>query len=295
MKKEFSKEKAPRKERRDGHKEKFSEGKRAAEKHGKTDRPAEKRGERRAPAARRADDALYAGGRNSAAEAIAAGLVKKLFVKDGKRDERLASIIAAAEKAGIPVEEKDERALDRLVPELRHQGVVAELFPYEYKDLDKVLAAWEGKDPFLILLDGLEDVRNLGAIIRTAECAGAAAVLLPEHRSCGVTYAAMKTAAGACAYLPVCRIGNIRQTLEALKEKGFWVVGTDMDGEELYKGANLKGPLVIVMGAEGKGMARLTREMCDFCVRIPMKGHVSSLNVSVAAALLLYEAAAQRQ
>ena len=140
----------------------------------------------------------------------------------------------------------------------------------------------------------MEDVRNVGAIVRTAECAGAACVLLPNHKSSPVTAAAMKTAAGAFAYLPVCRIGNIQQTLKYLKEKGFWVVGTDMDGESLYYEANLKGPLVIVMGAEGKGMSPLTRRMCDFCVRIPMKGKVSSLNVSVAAALLLYEAVKQR-
>lgn len=241
------------------------------------------------------DGPLYAGGRNSAAEALKAGLVKRLFVKDGKKDDRLLRLMADAEAQGVPVSEKEERELDRLVPELRHQGAVAELRPYQYADLDSVLDAWEGKDPFLILLDGLEDVRNLGAIIRTAECAGAAAVLLPEHRSCQVTYAAMKTAAGACAYMPVVRIGNIRQTLDKLKARGFWAVGTDMDGESLYSGANLKGPLVIVMGAEGKGMSRLTREACDFCVRIPMKGKVSSLNVSVAAALLLYEAARQRE
>lgn len=244
---------------------------------------------------RRRGSALYAGGRNSAAEAVRAGLVKKLYVKTGRKDERLAALMAEAASAGLPVEEKDEAALSRMVPELVHQGVVAELAPYRYADLEEVLARWEGRDPFLILLDGLEDVRNLGAIIRTAECAGAAAVLLPEHRSCEVTYAAMKTAAGACAYMPVCRIGNISRTLEALKARGFWVVGTDMDGESLYSGANLRGPLVIVMGAEGTGMARLTRKACDFCVRIPMKGRVSSLNVSVAAALLMYEAARQRE
>lgn len=241
------------------------------------------------------DSLFFAGGRNSVTEALKSDLVKKLYVKAGKKDERLQGLLAMAGERQIPVEEKAEAQLSRMVPDLIHQGIVAEIKPYEYKDLDTVLSAWQGKDPFVILLDGLEDVRNLGAIIRSAECAGAAAVLLPEHRSCQVTYAAMKTAAGACAYLPVCRIGNIRQTLEHLKQEGFWVVGTDMDGESLYDEANLKGPLCIVMGAEGKGMTRLTREMCDFCVRIPMKGKVSSLNVSVAAALLMYEAARQRR
>lgn len=248
-----------------------------------------------ADASRWGQENSYAGGRNSVAEALKSGLVKRLFVKEGKKDDRLAAIIEEAKGQGISAEERDLHALDRMVPDLVHQGIVAEIKPYVYHDLDTVLTAWKGKDPFVVLLDGLEDVRNLGAIIRTAECAGAAAVLLPEHRSCQVTYAAMKTAAGAAAYLPVCRIGNIRQTLEHLKEEGFWVVGTDMDGESIYNEANLKGPLCIVMGAEGKGMARLTRELCDFCVRIPMNGHVSSLNVSVAAALLLYEAEKQRR
>ncbi len=240
------------------------------------------------------DEERYVGGRNAATEAITAGLVVRLFVKKGAWDERLREIVSLAKEHGVPTEETEAKALDAMVPDLRHQGVVAEITPYRYHDLDAVLSNWEGRDPFLILLDGVEDVRNLGAIIRTAECAGAAAVLIPEHRSAKVTYATMKTAAGACAYLPVCRIGNIRRTLETLKDKGFWVVGTAMDGESNYFEANLTGPLVIVMGAEGKGMSPLTRKTCDFCVRIPMKGRTESLNVSVAAALLLFEAAKQR-
>ena len=240
------------------------------------------------------DEERYVGGRNAAAEAMAANLVTRLFVKKGAWDDRLREMVSLAKERGIRTEETEAAVLDAMVPDLRHQGIVAEILPYQYHDLEAVLAAWEGRDPFLILLDGVEDVRNLGAIIRTAECAGAAAVLIPEHRSARVTAATMKTAAGACAYLPVCRIGNIRQTLEMLKDKGFWVVGTAMDGESNYFEANLTGSLVIVMGAEDKGMSPLTRKTCDFCVRIPMKGKTESLNVSVAAALLLYEAAKQR-
>lgn len=243
---------------------------------------------------KKADDAYFIGGRNAVTEALRTDSVKRLFVKDGGRDDRLRGIIEEAKSRGMVAEVKDEKELDALLPDLRHQGIVAEMKPYEYKDLDDVLAACEADDPFLILLDGVEDVRNLGAIIRTAECAGAAAVLLPTHKSASVTAATMKTAAGACQYLPVCRIGNIAQTLENLKKRGFWVVGTAMDGESLYFDANLSGKLVIVMGAEGRGMSRLTREMCDFCVRIPMKGKTESLNVSVAAALLIYEAAKRR-
>lgn len=239
-------------------------------------------------------DSFLICGRNSVSEFLKSRGVRRVFLKEGKKDDRLLSLAALAEKQGVPVEEVKEEKLDDMSGGVVHQGIAAMLKPYEYADLDRVLADWEGKSPILILLDGLEDVRNLGAIVRTAECAGAAAVLLPKHKSPPVTAAAMKTAAGAFAYLPVCQTGNIRQTLEMLKGKGFWVVGADMDGESLYYDANLKGPLVIVMGAEGKGVSPLTRKMCDFCVRIPMKGKVSSLNVSVAAALLIYEAAKQR-
>lgn len=241
----------------------------------------------------REETAYFIGGRNSVAEALRAGQVKKIFVKSGKKDGRLSALAEEAKRLGAAVLETEEEELNRLTDGIRHQGVAALLKPYEYAVLEEVLASSIEEDPILILLDGVEDVRNIGAIVRTAECAGAAAVLLPKHKSSPVTAAAMKTAAGAFAYLPVCQIGNIRQTLEKLKEKGFWVVGADMDGDNLYE-ANLKGPLVIVMGAEGKGVSPLTKKMCDFCVRIPMKGKVSSLNVSVAAALLLYEAIRQR-
>ena len=241
------------------------------------------------------EDSLWRiGGRNSVHEALSAGLALCIYVKKGKKQGQILDVMNEAAELRLPVHEVDERALDHLVPGVRHQGIAADLKPFLYSELNDVLAGTKEEDPFLILLDGVEDVRNLGAIIRSAECAGAAAVLIPRHRSCQVTAAAMKTAAGACAYMPVCRIGNISQTLETLKEKGFWVVGTDMDGADLYSDANLKGPLVIVMGAEGKGMSALTRKMCDFCVRIPLAGRVSSLNVSAAATLLLYEARRQR-
>lgn len=252
--------------------------------------PAQHRGERKHDI----DTSLVTYGRNSAMEFLRAGKVRQIYLKSGRHDERLQEILEEAKSRAVPIKEVEEEELDSMSGGVVHQGIAALLFPYEYQDMNAVIKKWEGKDPIFILLDGVEDVRNLGAIVRTAECAGAACVLLPNHKSSPVTAAAMKTAAGAFAYLPVCRIGNIQQTLKYLKEKGFWVVGTDMDGESLYYEANLKGPLVIVMGAEGKGMSPLTRRMCDLCVRIPMKGKVSSLNVSVAAALLLYEAVKQR-
>lgn len=252
--------------------------------------PAQHRGERKHDI----DTSLVTYGRNSVMEFLRAGKVRQIYLKSGRHDERLQEILEEAKSRAVPIKEVEEEELDSMSGGVVHQGIAALLFPYEYQDMNAVIKKWEGKDPIFILLDGVEDVRNLGAIVRTAECAGAACVLLPNHKSSPVTAAAMKTAAGAFAYLPVCRIGNIQQTLKYLKEKGFWVVGTDMDGESLYYEANLKGPLVIVMGAEGKGMSPLTRRMCDFCVRIPMKGKVSSLNVSVAVALLLYEAVKQR-
>ena len=252
--------------------------------------PAQHRGERKHDI----DTSLVTYGRNSVMEFLRAGKVRQIYLKSGRHDERLQEILEEAKSRAVPIKEVEEEELDSMSGGVVHQGIAALLFPYEYQDMNAVIKKWEGKDPIFILLDGVEDVRNLGAIVRTAECAGAACVLLPNHKSSPVTAAAMKTAAGAFAYLPVCRIGNIQQTLKYLKEKGFWVVGSDMDGESLYYEANLKGPLVIVMGAEGKGMSPLTRRMCDFCVRIPMKGKVSSLNVSVAAALLLYEAVKQR-
>lgn len=252
--------------------------------------PAQHRGERKHDI----DTSLVTYGRNSVMEFLRAGKVRQIYLKSGRHDERLQEILEEAKSRAVPIKEVEEEELDSMSGGVVHQGIAALLFPYEYQDMNAVIKKWEGKDPIFILLDGVEDVRNLGAIVRTAECAGAACVLLPNHKSSPVTAAAMKTAAGAFAYLPVCRIGNIQQTLKYLKEKGFWVVGTDMDGESLYYEANLKGPLVIVMGAEGKGMSPLTRRMCDLCVSIPMKGKVSSLNVSVAAALLLYEAVKQR-
>ena len=170
---------------------------------------------------RKEEETCFIGGRNSVLESLRAGQVKKVFIKSGKKDSRLLALAEEAERFGISVIEAEEGALDRLTEGVRNQGVAASLKPYVYADLEEVLSSCGRKDPLLILLDGVEDVRNIGAIVRTAECAGAAAVLLPRHRSSPVTAAAMKTAAGAFAYLPVCQIGNIRETLEKLKERGF--------------------------------------------------------------------------
>lgn len=236
---------------------------------------------------------FYIAGRNSVIEAVRTNNVKKVFIKRSG-DARLLAIVEEIKKRSVSIIETEEEFLNTLVSDVKHQGIVAVLKPFKYAELNVIIENCFNDSPLLLLLDGIEDVRNLGAIVRTAECAGIQAVLLPANKGTEVTASAMKTAAGAFSTMPVCKIGNVRQTLESLKKKGFWIVGADMAGSDLYYDANLKGPLVIVMGAEGKGLSRLTKETCDFLVRIPMKGKISSLNVSVAAGLLLYEAIRQR-
>lgn len=237
----------------------------------------------------------FIAGRNSVKEALKQGQVRNCFVQKNARKE-LVILVQAIREQGIPVMEVSAEDLQKRVPGVRHQGIVAELPPFHYADLRMVLDAERDKeDSLLILLDGIEDPHNLGAIIRTADGSGAAAVLLPEHRSASVTEVVHKTSAGAVEWLPVVRIGNISQTLEVLKAEGYWIAGTDMDAPQLYTEAALDGKIVLVLGNEGKGMARLTKEKCDFMVRIPMFGHVSSLNVSVAAALLMYQVATKRK
>ena len=227
-------------------------------------------------------------GRNSVREAIESGNVRCIYCRQPLRGD-LVDIVDRARRKGIKVKEVDAQELDRLSPGVRHQGIVAELPEFVYADLQDVVAkAKEAEQSFLVLVDGVEDPHNLGAIIRTAECAGAAAVVVPAHRNVGVTEVVHKTSAGAAEWLPIVRIGNISQTLDKLKEAGFWVAGADMHGEQSYLQADWRGHIVLVVGNEGKGMSRLTKEKCDFLVQIPMYGQVSSLNVSVAAGLMMY-------
>ena len=187
--------------------------------------------------------------------------------------------------------------MNHLAPGSRHQGVVAFAAPVAYADLTDVLADVEaaGRTPFLVLLDGIEDVHNVGAIIRTAECAGVDAVLLPKRRSAPINETVGKTSAGAVEYMPIVQIGNTTQTLKKLQKRGFWVIGADMDGSVDYFHSSLTEPIVLVIGSEGRGISHLVKETCDVLVQIPMFGQVNSLNASVAAALLMYEAVRQRQ
>lgn len=179
---------------------------------------------------------------------------------------------------------------------LRHQGIAAQGAPVAFQDLDQVLTKVEqrGETPLLLLLDELQDPQNVGALIRTANAAGVHGVLLPQRRSCPLNAVVAKISAGAVEHVPVIQIGNIAQTMKKLKKQGFWIAGADMDGENLYFDANLTGPMVLVVGAEGKGLGRLVKENCDFIVRIPMLGEVFSLNASVAGGILLYDIVRQR-
>ena len=237
------------------------------------------------------------GGRNSVIEALRSGRsLNKLIVQDGIKGGSIGEIIALAKEGGVPIEFVKIEKLNQLAAGLRHQGVAAMAAPVRFYDLDEVLAAAQakGEDPFLVLLDELQDPQNVGAIIRTADAAGVHGVLMPKRRSCPLNAVVAKVSAGAVEYVPVVSIGNIAQTIEELKKKGLWVIGADMDGEVDYFSGNLKGPIVLVIGAEGKGLGRLVREKCDLLVKIPMRGGVSSLNAAAAGAILLFEIVRQR-
>lgn len=236
-------------------------------------------------------------GRNSVIEALRSGRsMNKLFIQDGIKGGSIGEIIAMAKESGIIVEYIKTEKLNQLAEGLRHQGVAAMAAPVRFYELDEVLdrAKEKGEEPFLLLLDEMQDPQNVGAIIRTADAAGVHGVLMPKRRSCPLNAVVAKVSAGAIEYVPVVSIGNIVQTLKELKEKGLWVIGADMDGEVDYFSGNLKGPIVLVIGAEGKGLGRLVKENCDVLVKIPMRGGVSSLNAAAAGAVLLFEIVRQR-
>lgn len=240
----------------------------------------------------------FVAGRNSVAEVLKSGRsINKILVAKGERHGAIKEIIGQARSQGLVVQEVDSAKLDQITEGMRHQGVVAMVAPVAYAELEDILgkAQENGEQPFIVLLDELEDPHNVGAILRTSDATGVHGVLLPKRRSSPLTATVAKTSAGAVEYVPVARIGNISQTLKKLKKQGLWVVGADMDGDKNYYEADLTGPIVVVVGSEGQGMGRLTKEECDFVVRIPMKGKITSLNASVACSLLLYEVLRQRE
>ena len=239
----------------------------------------------------------FIAGRNAVTEALRSGRsLNKLYILDGARGGSIGEIQNLAKEAGVLVEFAKMEKLDKMAEGVRHQGVVASCAPIKFHEMEEVLvkAKEKGEEPFLLLLDELQDPQNVGALIRTADAAGVHGVLMPQRRSCPLNAVVAKISAGAIEYVPVVKIGNISQTIDDLKKQGFWVVGADMLGETEYFKANLTGPIVVVIGAEGKGLGRLVKENCDVLVKIPMGGGVSSLNASAAGAILLYEVVRQR-
>lgn len=235
-------------------------------------------------------------GRNAVLEAFRSGkCVDKLFILDGCQDGPVRTIAREARKTDTIINYVSKERLDQLSETRVHQGVIAQVAAYEYATVEDILAKAEekGEAPFIFLLDNVEDPHNLGAIIRTANLAGAHGVIIPKRRAVGLTSTVAKTSAGAINYTPVAKVTNLVRTIEELKEKGIWFVCADMGGDTMYQ-LNLTGPIGLVIGNEGEGVSRLVREACDFTASIPMKGDIDSLNASVAAGVLAYEIVRQR-
>lgn len=235
-------------------------------------------------------------GRNAVMEAFRSGKpVDKLFVQDGLKDGPIQSITREARKHDTIINYVPKERLDQMSETGKHQGVIAYAAAYEYAEVEDILKAAEekGEPPFLFLLDGIEDPHNLGAIIRTANLAGAHGVIIPKHRASGLTATVARTSAGALNYTPVAKVTNLSTVIEDLKKRGLWFVCADMGGELMYR-LNLKGPIGLVIGNEGSGVSKLVRERCDMVASIPMKGDIDSLNASVAAGVLAFEIVRQR-
>ena len=236
-----------------------------------------------------ADGLEVVAGRNPVMEVLSGERdVERVFIADGSEGS-VSKIVALAREHGVIVDFVPKEKIDAMAPGVKHQGVVAKVSEYKYAEMDDVFSKAEaaGEDPFIIILDEISDPHNLGAIIRTAECAGAHGVIIPKRRAASLTQTVALSAAGAIENMPVVQVTNVARTIEDLKEKGVWVGAADMDGQTYYE-ANLTGPIAIVIGNEGKGVGRLVKEKCDFVLSIPMYGRINSLNASNAAAVLMY-------
>lgn len=235
-------------------------------------------------------------GRNAVLEAFRAGkTIDKLFVQDGCKDGAILSIVREAKKHDTIINYVGKERLEQISTTGKHQGVIAMAAAYDYAEMEDIFqnAEEKGEPPFVILLDEIEDPHNLGAIIRTANLAGAHGVVIPKRRATGLTATVVKASAGAINYVPVVKVTNMAKTIEELKERGLWFVCADMGGEVMYR-LNLTGPIGLVIGNEGTGVSRLVKEKCDYVASIPMKGDIDSLNASVAAGVLAYEIVRQR-
>lgn len=236
-------------------------------------------------------------GRNALTEALRSGrTIDKVFIAAGDTDKALQRLAAQAKEAGAVVVPVDRRKLDAMSTTRAHQGVIALAAAREYCTIDDILedAAQRGETPLIVICDELSDPHNLGAILRSAECAGAHGIIIPKRRSVGLTAVVAKASAGAVEYMKVARVTNINAAIEELKQKGVWIFGTAAEGSIPMYEADLKGPAAVIIGSEGDGMSRLVRQNCDVIVHIPMKGRITSLNASCAASILLYEAVRQR-
>lgn len=236
-------------------------------------------------------------GKNPVIEALRSDTgIDIIYINKEMAEGAVSKISSLAKDKNINVKYVDKQTLTKLSEGGKHQGVIAEAEEYEYKDLDDIFALAEQRKekPFIILLDEITDVHNLGAIIRTAECCGAHGVIIPKHRAAGVNSVVAKTSAGAVEYLPVVRVTNINQTIQELKKKDLWIYGADMAGERYIYEENFEGAVGVIIGSEGKGISRLVKENCDTLIKIPMKGNISSLNASCASSILIYEVLRQR-
>ncbi len=241
------------------------------------------------------EDVIF--GRGPVTEALKSGRsVDKIIIKSGPYSRSLLPIIDMAKKNGIVIQQAENAKLDKLTEGGNHQGVAAFVTAYEYVTVKDILhrAADKGEKPFVIICDKITDPHNLGAILRTANCVGASGVIIPKRGSAGVNSIAVKTSAGAAEYTPVAKVTNLASAIDELKAAGLWITAADMDGESMYS-IDFKGAIGIVIGSEGSGISRLVREKCDFIASIPMRGEISSLNASVAASVLMYEALRQRE
>jgi 23S rRNA (guanosine2251-2'-O)-methyltransferase len=236
-------------------------------------------------------------GKHAVAEALRAGRdIHKIWIAEQSRKPSMQPIVAEAKRRQIVVQYVDRVKLDQMVPEIRHQGIVAQVAAYRYADIEDLLAAAKRRNavPFFVILDEIEDSHNLGSILRTADCAGAHGVIVPKRRSAGLTAAVAKTSAGAVEHVPVARVTNLARTIERLKEEGVWIVGADPRAERTVYETDLTVPIAVVIGNENSGISRLVGEKCDFLAKLPMFGQINSLNASVAAALFMYEVVRQR-
>ncbi|MBQ4242590.1 MAG: 23S rRNA (guanosine(2251)-2'-O)-methyltransferase RlmB [Lachnospiraceae bacterium] len=235
-------------------------------------------------------------GRNEVIEALRSGRsIDRIYIQDGLHDGKLDTVRREAKKRGLRTDFVERKRLDDMSETGMHQGVIARAAAYAYAEVEDILAVAlkKGEDPFIFVLDGIEDPHNLGAMIRTANVCGAHGVIIPKDRAVGLTPTVVRSSAGALNYTPVAKVTNLVRTMEDLKKRGLWFVGADMGGESMYE-KDLKGPVGIVIGAEGRGLTKLVRDACDFVVSIPVKGEIESLNASVAAGVLAYEVTRQR-